>query len=314
MIVFVAAVAVVSFIAYGVFVARSIDTLTVIILALALLILFTLSPRIIEFKEFERGVVFRFGKFSNVAGPGWVVLFPLFESFTPVDLRVRVLDTAPQRTETKDNVNVKVDVISYVRVVDPKKVVIEVKNLDRALTNMLVGEVRNIVGKMSLEELIEKTEDINTFLFAKLKEVEESWGFLVLKAEVVTIELPPEILEARHKARAAVDYKVKLETEATARQVSLDILDKAAAKMSDKTMSLLYMDALKKISEGKSNKIIFPLELSRLASLLSSKMTPSGTPPKYDDVIQELVKAYAAEQKKVMDQGAGMNSKDVKED
>ncbi len=308
--VFVAALLIVVGAAYAIFSLRIFDPLLLILLGLAVVVLFSLSPRLVEFKEYERGVVFRFGKFSHVAGPGWVLLFPAFESFTPIDLRVRVLDTHPQEAETQDNVNVKIDAISYIRITDPKKVVLEVKNLEQALTNMLVGEIRNIVAKMPLEMLMEKTEDINTHLFSKLKEVEESWGFLVLKAEVVSIELPPDIMEARHKARAAKEYKTKLTTEAEARQVSIELLDQAASKMSDKTLSYLYLDALKKISEGKSNKIIFPLELSRLANLLSSKMGGKG---EYEDVARQLVDAYAKQQKQLMDRQAGLGDEKEKE-
>ena len=94
----------------------------IVIIALAIIIIGVsfASPRLIEFKEFERGVVFRFGKFGKVAGPGWVLFWPAFESFVPVDLRVNTVDLLKQPVITRDDVEVKLDAIIYVKVVDRK--------------------------------------------------------------------------------------------------------------------------------------------------------------------------------------------------
>lgn len=275
----------------------------VIIIALLLFAVLIFLPRIYEFKEYERAVVLRLGRYSRTAGPGWIIIFPIFERFIPVDLRVQTLDTKPQEVQTKDDVRIKVDVVSFVKVTNPKKVVLEVRDLRTAIVKLLQGEIRLIIGKMDLDEVIEETEEINEHLFAKLREVEDAWGFNVLRVELESIELPPSLVEARTKARAAKEYKEKVETEASARQVALEILDRAASKMSDKTMTYLYLDTLKRISEGRSNKIIFPLELSRLASNIASSLSgdKKDSGRKYDEILEELKKAYLDKQKDALE-------------
>src|SRR3989344_5410776 len=257
---------------------------------------------IFEFKEYERAVVLRLGRYSRTVGPGWGWIGPIFERFITVDLRVQTLDTAPQEVQTKDDVRLKVDIVSFIRVTNPKKVVLAVRNLNNAIIKLLQGEIRLTIGKMDLDEVIEETEEINEHLFAKLREVEDAWGFNVLRVELETIELPPSLVEARTKAREAKEFKEKAETEASARQVALEILDKAASKLSDKTMTYLYLDALKRVSEGRSNKIIFPLELSRLASNIANSLPgDKKESPNFEQILEGLKKAYLEKQKDALE-------------
>ncbi|MFH0971198.1 MAG: SPFH domain-containing protein [Candidatus Micrarchaeota archaeon] len=287
---------------YGVSNSKLIKQEELLPILVGLALIYFLLPRLYEFKEYERAVVLRFGKYNRTAGPGWIWVFPIFERYFTVDMRVQTYDTKPQEVQTKDDVRIKVDVVSYIRVTNPRKVVLEVRDLGMAITKLLQGEIRLIIGKLDLDEVIEETEEVNEHLFGKLKEVEEAWGFLVLRIELETIELPPTLVEARHKARAAKEYKEKVEIEASARQIALEVLDKAASKMSDKTMTYLYLDALKKISEGKSNKIIFPLELSKLASNVAASMggDSKDKDKMYMEIFEGLKKAYIEKQKDLL--------------
>ncbi|MFH1107555.1 MAG: SPFH domain-containing protein [Candidatus Micrarchaeota archaeon] len=271
-----------------------------VILGIAVLVaLAYLSPRIKEFKEYERGVMFRFGRFHKVAGPGWVVLFPAFESFTPVDLRTKTIDTGRQQVTTKDNITLTIDAVSYIKIVNPKRAVLEVKDLEASITKVLEAEIRSISGRTTLKELIEEAVTINSQLVIILKRLEDEWGFQVIKAEIESIEIPRDLIDAQTRRKAAEEYKQKLETEALARQVAIETLDKAVSKISDKTLTVLYIDALKKIAQGKSNKIIFPLELTSLAAGLSSKLHKGKI--SYDDALEGLLAAYTEKQKELMD-------------
>ncbi len=250
----------------------SVSPLLIIGLALVVLAVSFVSPRLVEFKEFERGIVFRFGKYHRTAGPGWVVFWPTFESFAPVDVRVSTIDLPKQSVITRDDVEIKIDAIIYEKVIDPRKAILEVKDFKSAMRELLRSQIRNTIGKMELEEVLERTEELGSELCNVLKGVTGDWGVLVSKVEVQAIELPPSLVEAMHKRREAGEYKIKVETEAQAKQLSLDILDKATSKMSDNTMAFLYLDSLKDIAQGRSTKIILPLELANLARSLSGKL------------------------------------------
>ncbi|MFH1750248.1 MAG: SPFH domain-containing protein [Candidatus Micrarchaeota archaeon] len=303
LLIFLAVVLVLASAIYGLQNSKVIDQEWALTIAALGIVALVFLPRIYEFKEYERAVILKIGKYSRTAGPGWILIFPVFEKFIPVDLRVQTLDTKPNEVQTKDDVRVKVDIVSFIRVTNPKKVVLEVRDLNTAIVKLLQGEIRLIIGKMDLDEVIEETEKVNEHLFAKLKEVEDAWGFVVLRVELEMIELPPTLIVARTRAREAKEYKEKVEIEASARQISLEILDKAASKMSDKTMTYLYLDALKRISEGKSNKLIFPLELSRLANNIADSISPNGKEQakNYDEILGGLKKAYIDRQKSALE-------------
>lgn len=280
--------------------------------AIALLVVIAVAtqffPELLELKEYERAVVFQLGKYKRTVGPGWVLIFPILEKYVLVDMRTQTIDTPPQTMITRDDVRVKVDAVLYLRVVDPKKAIIEIKDFKTAAVELLKSNIRNAIAKMDLEELLEKTEELDAELQIVIKHGASDWGVAVHRVEVQSIELPPELVVAMRKRKEALEYKTKAEIEASARQISLEILEKAASKMSDRTLAYLYIDALKKISEGKSNKIIFPLELSHLASMLSGKLTERQSKgeisekPDYSEIVNSLLEAYREKKTAMIDE------------
>ncbi|MEM4254813.1 MAG: SPFH domain-containing protein [Candidatus Norongarragalinales archaeon] len=268
---------------------------------LAIIALVAFHPNVVEFKEYERGVMFRLGKFRKVEGPGWVVYFSTIDSFVKVDLRTQVLDVEPQEVITQDNVKITIDAVIYFRIADPRKSVVEIRDFRGAVSHLLRAQLRTVIGRLLLEEVLEKTEEINVQLFNVVKEVEDKWGIVTSRVEISSIELPEGLLSAMQKRREAGEYKEKMETEARAKQVSLEIIDKALRSMSDRTIAYLYLDVLKRVAEGKSNKIIFPLELSRLANYISEKAGWSrGEKGEFDEIAKTLLAAYHEQQKETM--------------
>jgi len=228
-------------------------------------------PRFEEFKEYERGVVFRFGGFSRVVGPGWIPLFGHVEDVVRVDLRTQTIDIEPQEVITKDEIRIKVDAIVYLQVTNPRKVVIEVKDVKNAVKQVIYSNIREAVSKLTVSEVLSKTDEINAHLKEVLEQVAHDWGVQVTRVEIQRVELPPLLVEANQKRKAAEEFKTRLETEARARQIALEILNEAASKLSAETMAYLYLEALKRVGEGKSTKIVVPMELSKLAQALAEK-------------------------------------------
>ncbi|OIO25589.1 hypothetical protein AUJ14_03835 [Candidatus Micrarchaeota archaeon CG1_02_55_22] len=245
-------------------------------LALAGLILVAaiayLFPSLEQIREYERGVIFRFGKFDRVVNPGLFVIFPSFESIIHVDLRERELDIKPVKLVAKDNVSITVDTVVFVKVTDPKKSVITVKNFEVAMADVVISELRAIVGKMTLEEILEKTENINLILSSNIASVGEQWGIQITRMEVERIILPESLDRSMTLARAAQEYKNKLRTEAEARKIAIEVLDEATKNLGDTTMTYLYLDALKTVGSSKSTKFVLPVELSKFAEILAAKL------------------------------------------
>ncbi len=268
------------------------------IIALTLFVLAAsfLSPRLIEFKEFERGVIFRFGKFRKVGGPGWVWTWPAFENSIVTDMRVSTIDLPAQDVITRDDVEIKVDAIIYAKIVDPKKAVVEVKDFKAAMRELLKSQIRNTISKMELEEVLEKTDEIKNDLELTLKTIAQEWGISVVKVEVQAINLPPSLIQAMHRRREAGEHKLKLEIEAQAKQLSLEILNKATSTLDPKTMSFLYIDALKSVANGRATKIILPLELANMARAMSDKLSVSDA--SIENVLSKALKTLSAPDKK----------------
>ena len=302
-VIFVGILAIVALIIAMVF-SASLSPFAVLLILLLIVAFAAFSPRIFEFKEFERGIILRFGKFERVAGPGWILLFP-FESAIKVDMRVQTIDTKPQEVETLDDIVLKVDAITYYRITDPKKVILEIKDVQTSVTKLLISEIRSAVAKMPMEDVVEKSEELSDRLYAALKEVDKAWGIDVMRVELESVELPPSVVTAMHRKREAMEYKSKAEIEASAKQISLEVLEKATGKMSDRTLAYLYLDALKKIADGRSTKIIFPLELSRLASVISGKMGGKQSKQDYEQLLESLLQAYNEKQKEALSKKAG---------
>ncbi len=305
-VVFIGILVIIGLIVGGVFTAQ-LPLQLVIAAFLVIMGLVLFHPNVVEFKEYERGVMFRLGKYRSVEGPGWVVYFSTIDSFVKVDLRTQVLDIEPQEVITQDNVKITIDAVLYFRIADPKKSVVEIRDFRSAVSHLLRAQLRNVIGRMLLEEVLEKTEEVNVQLFNVVKEVEDKWGIVTSRVEISSIELPEGLLSAMQKRREAGEYKEKMETEARAKQVSLEILDKALRSISDRTIAYLYLDVLKHVAEGKSNKIIFPLELSRLANYISEKSGwAKSEKGELDEIAKTLLQSYHEQQKESMDKKIGV--------
>lgn len=263
--------------------------LAVFTLALIAL-LAALSPRLYEFKEYERGVVFQLGRFKYVAKPGWHLLFPAFQSVETVDTRTQTLDIEPQEVITKEDLKLRIDAIAYIRIVDAKKAVIEVKNLQHAISSLLHGELRSQIGQLPMQDVLENMEGLNAKLYQSLKQVEDDWGLKAINVEITHIELPPGLEEAFRRREEAHQYKEKVEIEAAARREAVRILNEATQSMDEKTLAYLYLDTLKHMADGRSSKIILPVELSELAQSITQRLRGRKLDEK--KLAQELVTAY----------------------
>lgn len=252
-----------------------------LILLLGIIVVFfyvqsNIPPFIIELEQYERAVILRYGKFLRVGGPGWIFLVPFIDDARIVDLRIMTVDQefTPQNVITKDNIKLVVDAVIYMKIVDPKAAVINIKDPIEAATTYVQAHLRDIIGKMELEAVISDIHVINELLRTGLSKVAHEWGVEVTKVEIQSIELPENVMKAMHDRKAAEQQKYATEELAKAQAIKIDAIRKAAGQLEDPAIQYLYLQALEKIAEGKSSKIIFPLELTHLAERLGSGMSP----------------------------------------
>src|SRR5450830_662084 len=122
-------------------------------------ILLLLSLRIV--KEYERGVIFFLGKCKGIRGPGLIILIPIFEMMTRVQLRTITMAIPSQKIISKDNVYIDIAAVAYYHVVDPVKATIAIENVYDSVNQISQTTVRNVVGQFQLDQLLSQTSDIN---------------------------------------------------------------------------------------------------------------------------------------------------------
>jgi regulator of protease activity HflC (stomatin/prohibitin superfamily) len=240
----------------------------IIVLSIFILIMLFASIRIVN--EYERGVVFRLGRYVGVRGPGLILLIPFIERMVKVELRVVTMDVTQQECITMDTVTVKVDAVVYFRVMKPESAILNVEQYIRATALLCQTTLRNVVGQSDLEELLGHRDKVNAKLQAMIDEGTEPWGIKVSMVEVRDVVLPDnmqKIMAAQAEAERGRRAKIiAAEGEAQAAEK----LAEAARIISKEPMALQlrYLQTLVTISSERTNTVVFPLPIDIISPML----------------------------------------------
>lgn len=231
------------------------------------------SPGFIKvLREYERGVVFRFGKLRKVKEPGIRILIPIADRMMRVSLRTVTMPVPSQSIITRDNVSIDVAAVAYFNVNDPIKSVVAIEDVNEAINQIAQTTVRNVVGQSSLDELLQNTEQINDKIKILLDQQTEPWGIVVTVVEIKDIILPENLKRAMAKEAEAEREKRAKIIAAEGELVASAKLTEAAIVLSKEPVSvqLRTLQTLAEISIEKNSTIIFPVELlTGMASLFA---------------------------------------------
>ncbi|MDA8196133.1 MAG: SPFH domain-containing protein [Actinomycetota bacterium] len=164
-------------------------------------------------RDYQRLVVFRLGRTSGAKGPGLVVINPIIDRTSLVDLREQFLEIPHQTAITKDNAPISIDFIMFYRVFDPVMSVVNIRDFAGAALNIAATTLRSVVGDMALDDVLSKREETNASLRIKLDEVTERWGVKVTNVEVREINPPPAVQEAMTRQMSAERSRRAVVTE-----------------------------------------------------------------------------------------------------
>jgi regulator of protease activity HflC (stomatin/prohibitin superfamily) len=240
-----------------------------LIIIIVLFILIVLLAAIKIVKEYERGVVFRLGRLVGPRGPGLILLLPFIERMVKVDLRTVTMDVPAQEVITRDNVTVRVNAVSYFRVIDPSAAVTNVTDYIRATSQIAQTTLRSVLGQSSLDELLSERDKINAELQRIIDEQTEPWGVKVSIVEVKDVELPQSMQRAMaRQAEAEREKRAKIIHAEGEFQASKQ-LGEAAAVISREpiALQLRYLQTLAEIGTEKNTTIVFPLPIELLGLL-----------------------------------------------
>jgi regulator of protease activity HflC (stomatin/prohibitin superfamily) len=210
--------------------------------------------------EYQRVVRFTLGKYDGVPrGPGWVWTIPFIHGTMMVDLREEVFDVEPQTCITKDNAPVTVDMLTFMRVVDPEMAVLRVQSYRLAARGMAITTLRAVVGDMNLDDVLAKREQINSIMQARMDEVTDRWGVKVNAVEIREILPPRDIQEAMSRQMSAERFRRATVTEAEGAR-------EAAVTIANGNRDAAILNA-----EGERQSAILNAEGNRQAAILNAE-------------------------------------------
>ena len=168
-------------------------------------------------REYERGVIFRLGRLSNLKGPGLYWIVPGVDQKAKVDIRTKTVNIEPQETVTADSVTIRVSAVLYYRIIDPSKAVTRVENYQVAVYQTAMTTLRNVVGQNVLDDILQNRDKVNLKIQEIVDEITEPWGIAVERVETKDVEIPPTMQRAMAKEAEAVREKrariIKAEAE-----------------------------------------------------------------------------------------------------
>lgn len=244
------------------------------VVAFVVVLLAVIATQIFKIlNEYERGVIFTFGRFTGVKGPGLIILIPLVQRMVKVDLRVVVLDVPTQDVISRDNVSVKVNAVVYFRIVDPAKAIIQVANPFEATSQLAQTTLRSVLGQHELDEMLSQREKLNADVQRILDQATDAWGIKVTTVELKHVDLDESMIRAMAKqAEAERTRRAKIIHAEGEKQAASMLVEAAQALGTDsKALQLRYLQTLSDLSNEKTSTIVFPLPLDIVKPFLESK-------------------------------------------
>jgi regulator of protease activity HflC (stomatin/prohibitin superfamily) len=222
-------------------------------------------------REYERAVVFTFGRFQKVMGPGLVLLIPFVQEMVRVDLRIQVIEIPTQDVISKDNVSMKVDAVLYFNVIDAEHAIIKVQDYIPATVMLAQTTLRAVLGQHQLDEMLSERTKLNDDVQSILDAQTETWGIKVSNVEIRTVELTENMIKAIAKqAEAERDRRAKI-IHAEAELQAAQTLTNAAKILSTdpSAMQLRYLQTLTEIGAEQNSTVIFPMPLDIVTPFLA---------------------------------------------
>lgn len=236
------------------------------LIVIVVLVFFIVSSSIRILNEYQRGVVFRLGRFSTVKGPGIFLLIPLVDKMVKIELRTVTMDVPMQEVITKDNIPVKVNAVCYFRVVDPEKAIIQIEDYFMATSQIAQTTLRSVCGQVELDEILSQRDKLNLSLQKIIDEQTEPWGIKVSVVEIKDVQIPSDM-------QRAIAMQAEAERERRAKIINAEGEFQASQKLSEAaeimskhpiTLQLRYLQTIREAAAEKNSMVIVPLPLDIL--------------------------------------------------
>jgi regulator of protease activity HflC (stomatin/prohibitin superfamily) len=222
-----------------------------------------------QVNQYERGVMFTLGKFTGLRGPGWKIVIPVFQKLVVVDIRTKAVDVPDQEAITKDNIPVRINAVIYYRVSHADKAILEVENYFWAMSQMAQTTMRNAVGEVTLDELLQNRDKISEKIQKVIDFASDPWGIKVESVELKDVVLPEDLKRTISKEAEAEREKRAVIIKADGDRIAAVNLAAAATILagSPGAMHLRTLQTINDLSSDQSNTTIWMLPVEVLEAM-----------------------------------------------
>ncbi len=242
------------------------------IFGIVVVILVIMGKSIETVTEYERLIVFRFGKYKRTVGPGLVFILPFVETTDRADMRIKTLDISKQEIITRDNIPITLDTSVFYKVINPEYATTKIENFMRAVLNYTQGALRDVIGNMELDEVLTQRERITKEIRKVVDEETRDWGIQITQIKIQQIELPQNMKRAMAvQAEKEREKRASIIASEGEFESSKNIADAARVLSSTPgAIKLRTLQTIKDIAQEPSQKIIIflPSEISELGNVL----------------------------------------------
>lgn len=220
-------------------------------------------------REWERGVLLRFGRFDHIKMPGIRFVWPVIDRIIIIDTRVVTMDVPKQEIITRDNVSAMVDAVVFFQVVNAEFAVTKVENWVRATSLQAQTSLRSVIGQSELDQLLAERDQINMKLQTIIDDATEPWGIKVTAVEVRDVTLPETM-------KRAMANQAETERERRAKIINAEGEFQAAQKLRDaadvisqnpQALQLRYLQTLREIGTQNNTTVVFPMPIDLVGPL-----------------------------------------------
>lgn len=247
------------------------------VIAIIIVLLIIILKSIVQVNEYERGIKFNFGKFNKIMNPGWNFVIPIFQSYKKVDIRTKAVDVPEQDAITRDNVSVRINAVIYYKIFDASKAILEVENFYYAVSQLAQTTMRNVVGSVSLDELLAEREKLSESICKIIDEATDPWGIKVENVELKDVSLPEEMKRVIARAAEAERERAAVITKAQGEVEAAKNLAEAANTMASTpgALHLRTLSTISDISSDQSNTILMCLPMEILDAFKAVAKNPN---------------------------------------